>query len=148
MKHFDYNIRKNILGCFLALGILILGLSWDGTRSASCETPSRLVIIRGQVTQLNHPTLGTTNAVGTLVFQKVGCDACYVGAEINSQGRYEILVGDGKYKVMYMDPIEDLDYLAPGQQKLIDTQTFESKQYSQRVFDFDVKLKIPAGRKE
>ena len=141
MKYFNYYLKRIILGTILALGTLALGFSWDGIRSASCETPTRLVIIRGKVTQLDHPTLGTTEAIGTLVFQKVGCDACYIGANINTQGRYEISVGDGKYKVMYMDPIDDRDYLAPDQPKFIDTQTLESKQYSQRVFYFDVKLK-------
>lgn len=145
MNYSKYGFKLSILLIgLLGMGVLLLG-SARGNSSGSCETPTRLVIIRGNVTELDHPTLGTTSAVGTLVFQKVGCDACYVGAKINAQGRYEILVGDGKYRVMYMDPIEDLDYLAPDQPRFIDTETIESKKFSKSVFDFDIKLKAVAS---
>lgn len=147
MKYHKYDFKVvMLLVATLGLGVFLLGSS-RAKGSASCETPSRLVIIRGTVTELDHPTLGATNAVGTLVFQKVGCDACYVGAKINSQGRYEILVGDGNYRVMYMDPIDNIDYLAPDQPRFIDTETIESKKYSKSVFDFDVRLKNPVTHK-
>ncbi len=143
---YDYT-RKLLIGVAVLLALLLLGYSLVATDSASCKTPNRLIIIRGTVTQLDHPTLGKTNAIGTLVFQKVGCDFCYIGADIDSQGKYKIVVGDGKYRVMYMDPIKDVEWLAPDQPKFIDTQAPESKQHSQQVFDFDIKLKTPATYK-
>ena len=134
-------------GLLVIIGIITVGAasiySLGNIGFGSCKAPDRLVIIRGKVLQLDHPTLGKTNAIGTLVFQKVGCDACNVGAPIDTGGRYQIVVGDGKYRVMYMDPISDVDHLAPDQAKFIDTEAIENKQVSKTVFDFDVNLITP-----
>src|SRR5947207_991692 len=105
-------------GLMLVLPVEFFRASAD---SATCKLPQRLVVIRGTV-KINDPIVGETTGIGTLVFQRAGCDACYVGASIDPRGHYEIVVGDGQYTVMYMDPVEGKDYLAPEQARTIDTR--------------------------
>lgn len=106
--------------------------------------PMRLVIIQGKLTVINHPELGKVPASGTVIFQKVGCNSCYIGANADIDGNYKILVGDGKYKVIVRNPSSpEFDMLAPEQERFIDTETLEAKQHSKQVFDFDVKIRLP-----
>ena len=107
--------------------------------------PKRLVLIKGKATIINHPDLGVTPATSeTLVFQKVGCDSCYIAANVDIEGNYKISVGDGKYKIIVRNPSSpEFDMLAPGQERFIDTETEVAKMYSKQVFDFDIKIKLP-----
>lgn len=148
MNYGKITARNQLRRTALIVGSILFCVGFNNFDSASCETPTRLVVIKGHVTLLDHPTLGKTNATGTLAFQKQGCEACYIGAEIDPQGNYEILVGDGKYRVMYLDPTSESDYLSSDQARIIDTQTDESRRNSQQVFRFDVSLKVSKSRLE
>jgi len=107
--------------------------------------PKRLVIVRGRVTILNHPTLGTTPySGGTIIFQKVGCESCYIGTSADADGKYDILVGDGKYRVIVRNPSSpDYDMLAVNQERVIDTTTELAQLHSKQVFDFDIRVSLP-----
>jgi hypothetical protein len=135
----------------LFIGILFLG-SFYSLTNWNCIwaqqrhlSPDRLVIIKGQVLYLNHPTLGVTPATTeTLIFQKTDCGSCYIAATPDSNGNYKILVGDGKYRLIVENPSPpEVDLLAPGQERIIDTQTDEALGHSQTVFNLDVKLRLP-----
>jgi len=53
--------------------------------------PERLVIIKGKATIMNHPDLGVTPfSGGTIIFQKVGCNSCYVAAKADIDGNFKI----------------------------------------------------------
>ena len=104
--------------------------------------PKRLVIIQGKAMILNHPKLGNTPATtSTIIFQKIGCESCYIGTHPDIDGNYKISVGDGKYKVIVRNPSSpDFDMLAPDQERFIETDSLEAKKYSKQVFDFDIKI--------
>jgi hypothetical protein len=104
--------------------------------------PERLVVIKGKATIVNHPDLGVTPATSeTLIFQKVGCSSCYIGANVGIDGNYKIVVGDGKYKIIVNDQSsQDVDLLAPDQERFIDTG---NKNSANRVFEFNVRIKLP-----
>jgi len=135
----------------LFIGILLLGCCysvanwnciWAQQRHLS---PDRLILIKGQALFLNHPTLGVAPATtATLIFQKTDCGSCYVAATPDSKGNYQIEVGDGKYRLIVENPSQpEEDLIAPGQQRIIDTQTDEALGHSQTVFNLDVKLRLP-----
>src|SRR5690606_4257783 len=98
--------------------------------------PKRLVIIKGKMTILNHPELGVTpDSGGTVIFQKVGCDSCYIAASADSEGNYKVTVGDGKYKIIVRNPSSpEFDMLAPDQERFIDTETELVKMHSKQEF--------------
>ncbi|MGH9949441.1 MAG: hypothetical protein ACRD6X_19890 [Pyrinomonadaceae bacterium] len=114
-------------------------------QSKSDWGPKRLVLIKGKATIMNHPDLGVTPfSGGTIVFQKVGCDSCYIATNADVEGKYEVTVGDGKYKIIVRNPSSpEFDMLAPDQERFIDTETLEAKQFSKQVFNFDVKIRLP-----
>jgi hypothetical protein len=103
------------------------------------------VVIRGTVTITNHPKLGKTpDSGGTVIFQKVGCPSCYVGTTTDFKGNYEILVGDGKYKVIIRDPTSpDFDMLIPEQERFIDTQSLDAQMHVRTIFEFNVSTRLP-----
>jgi hypothetical protein len=77
----------------------------------------------------------------TLIFQKVGCDACLVGATVDQEGNYEVLVSDGKYKIIVRNPSSpEVDWLAPNQERFVDTGSPNSPN---SVFTFDIKIRLP-----
>lgn len=135
--------------------IVVVGLSaflliGDRNNCSSAQSvadwgPQRLVIIKGKATIMNHPDLGITPATSeTLIFQKVGCNSCYIATNVDIDGNYKISVGDGKYKIIVRNPSSpEFDMLAPDQERFIDTETLEAKQYSKQVFNFDVKIRLP-----
>lgn len=115
---------------------------WHRSSSCAPEGPRRLVVIKGKATILDGPGGREDAATSeTLIFQKVGCENCYVGTGVKADGSYEILVGDGKYKVIVNRPsAPQVDLLAPNQERFIDT---ESAYNMTGVFTFDVKIKFP-----
>ena len=109
-----------------------------GSRGSS---PKRLVIIQGNATIINIPGGELPATSETLIFQKVGCETCYVGTHVDGKGKYKIIVGDGKYKIIVRDPSSpEADWLAPDQPRFVDT---ESEDSSNQVFNFDIKIKMP-----
>ncbi|MCZ2391533.1 MAG: hypothetical protein LC113_10705 [Acidobacteria bacterium] len=128
-----------IIGAGLAVGASFV------TPSVSCETPVRMVTIRGTVTQRGHPTLGTTYPVHSeLLFRKVGCDGCVIGTYINGDtGQYKIRVGEGRYEVSYPDPVAPVEWLAKDQPRFVDTTRNGTEQDDTGVYDFDIVLQTP-----
>jgi hypothetical protein len=137
-------------GFFVIIALLLTLLFLNSRDTCSFAQTSgdsgsrRLVIIKGKATILNHPDLGVTPATNeTLVFQKVGCDSCYIGTNVDIDGNYKISVAGGKYKIIVRNPSPEFDMLAPEQERFIDTETDSAKMYSKRVFDFDIKIRLP-----
>ena len=88
---------------------------------------NEVVLIKGHVTILNHPELGTTVGNGVyLVFQREGCKQCLVATSTDLEGNYQILVGRGRYKVISRDArgggAPSYDMLAPDQPRFINAQ--------------------------
>lgn len=134
----------------ILLIILLVCPSFYGHRERDCSRdegssdslPKRLVIIKGKATIINLPGKGEVPAASeTLIFQKVGCESCFVGAKVDSDGNYTILVSDGKYKIIVRNPSSpELDWLAPDQERFVDTGSENSPN---SVFPFDIRIKIP-----
>jgi hypothetical protein len=104
--------------------------------------PKRLVIIKGKATIINFPGKGEIPATSeTLIFQKVGCESCFIGANVDTEGNYKIYVSDGKYKIIVRNPSSPhVDWLAPDQERFVDTGCENSPD---SVFNFDIKIKMP-----
>src|SRR5207247_129172 len=108
---------------------------------SSDSGPKRLVIIKGKATIVNFPGGALPATSETLIFQKVGCETCFVGADVDTEGRYKIVVGDGRYKIIVRNPSSpEVDWLAPDQERFIDTVSEHSPN---QVFNFDIKIKMP-----
>lgn len=130
--------------------ILLFGAVLFGQRQEPCSAtngygdsgPKRLVIIKGKATIINLPGVGEVPATSeTLIFQKAGCESCFVGAKVDVDGNYNILVSDGKYKIIVRNPSSpEVDLLAPNQERFIDTGSENSPN---SVFNFDIKIKLP-----
>jgi hypothetical protein len=68
--------------------------------------------LRGQVVLVNHPTLGRTPASGYyLLFQREGCKLCLIGVRTDVEGRYELLLGEGKYRIVEQSIQRTGDYI-------------------------------------
>jgi len=129
--------------------ILLVCLSFLGDPGKSCSTatvtdghgPQRVVIITGKATIINFPNGPLPATSETLIFQKAGCETCYVAAKVDDDGQYKILVGDGKYKIIVRNPSSpEVDWLAPDQERYIDTGSENSPN---SLFRFDIKIKMP-----
>lgn len=107
------------------------------------STPGGLVSIKGKAMFTNFPDVGRLAATSeTLIFQKVGCESCFIGARVDAEGNYQILVGEGKYKLIVRNPSSpEVDWLAPDQDRFVDTKT-DDPRFS-GVINFDVKIQLP-----
>ena len=104
-------------------------------------SPKRLVVIQGKAMITNFPGGEIAATSETLIFRKAGCELCFVGANVDKDGNYKILVADGKYEIIVRNPSSpEADWLAPDQKRFIDTDT-ESDPNS--VVKFDIKIKMP-----
>ena len=105
------------------------------------STPKRLVVIQGNATIINFPDGPLPATSETLIFKKAGCESCFVGANVDKDGKYRILVADGKYEIIVRNPSSpEKDWLAPDQKRLIDT---ESDSDPNSVVHFDIRIKMP-----
>lgn len=129
-----------IIVLFFALFVMNDRDTCSFAQNAGDLGPRRLVIIKGKATIINLKDVGETAATSeTLIFQKVGCESCYVGANVDIDGNYKVLVGDGKYKIIVNSPSSpEVDLLAPDQKRFVDTG---SKNSPDSVFNFDIKIK-------
>lgn len=133
---------------FVFSSILFLNGIWQNNcffAQSSDSTPKRLVIIKGKAIIINHPdskdSKGIPATSETLIFQKDGCQSCFVGANVDIDGNYKILVSDGKYKIIVRNPSDpEIDLLAPDQERFIYTGSENSPN---SVFNFDIKIKLP-----
>jgi hypothetical protein len=144
----EVTMKAFILVILIVLSAFLFMTTGDTCSSAQGSLewgPKRLVLIKGTATIMNHPNLGVTPySGGTIIFQRDGCGSCYVATNAGVDGKYEITVGDGKYKVIVRNPSSpEFDMLAPDQEKFVDTETQEAKQHSKQVFEMDVKIRLP-----
>jgi len=98
--------------------------------------------VRGLVTILNHPSLGATAASSTfLVFQRADCNKkAYFGVWTDVNGRFEIHVGPGRYRLIVREGTRTGDtrsMIAPGQAQVINVPAPGT------TTDFNVKLLLP-----
>ena len=81
-----------LISVFLIIALCLVNNNKFGSFAQNCDNdfgPKRLVIIKGKVTITNHPELGETpHSGGIVVFQKVGCESCYIGANADIDGKY------------------------------------------------------------
>jgi hypothetical protein len=104
-------------------------------------TPKRLVVIQGNATIINFPDGPLPASSETLIFKKAGCQSCFVAANPDKDGKYRILVADGKYEIIVRNPSSpEKDWLAPDQKRLIDT---ENDSDPNSVVHFDIRIKMP-----
>lgn len=103
----------------------------------------RMIQLKGQVSFLNHPEVGKMRANGMyLVFQREGCKKCIVGTHADFDGKYELFVGEGRYKLIVQDNRCDYggtgcdchDLLAPKQPRYVNAKR------SPHATEFDIDL--------
>jgi hypothetical protein len=138
-------MKISLLIATLLCAVVVVEQRQDGCsigQPSSESLPGRLVIIKGKATFINFPGRKDMPASSErLIFQKVGCESCFIGASVDSEGNYQIIVGDGKYKIIVRNPSSpQADWLAPDQQKFIDTGSMNSPN---SIFNFDIKIRIP-----
>jgi hypothetical protein len=81
---------------------------------------------------------------GTIIFQKLGCNSCYIGTNADIDGNYQVMVGDGKYRIIVTNPSSpDFDMLEPGNERFVDTETAEARKYSKQVFEENLRIRLP-----
>ena len=133
---------------FLALFICLAAYAQKSTCSDSDNEAydGRIIQIKGHVTVLNHPTLGTTPGNGMyLVFQRADCKKCLIATKADLDGNYEIFVGEGRYKIIAQENRCDYggtgcdchDLLASDQARYVDAKRGPYPTV------FDVKLNLP-----
>ena len=133
----------------LLMIIFLLSTSFSGEPPRRCSSengadglsPNRLVVIEGKATIVNFPGGALPATSERLIFQKIGCESCFIGADVDKDGKYRILVGDGKYKLIVRNPSSpEVDWIAPDQERIIDT---ESQTFRNQILNFDIKIKMP-----
>jgi hypothetical protein len=129
---------------------LLFCVIFAGQKQESCASanssgdslPKRLVIIKGKATFINFPGVSNMPATSeTLIFQKVGCESCFIGTNVDKEGNYKILVSDGKYKIIVRNPSSpEVEWLAPDQKRFVETGSENSPD---STIDFDIRIKLP-----
>jgi hypothetical protein len=105
----------------------------------------RIVEVKGQIRILSHPDPNiSVFSGGGIVFQRVGCRDCLISVSADENGRYQVFLGRGRYKVIMrggsggLNPTYDM--LAPDQPRYV-----EAKQ-SPYATEFDIKVVLPKDR--
>ena len=77
--------------------------------------------LKGTVWISNHPTLGKTPAnFFELVFRRVGCNKCLVGTRTDIDGKYDLILGEGRYEIIVFSPSTPIyDLIAPNQPRMV-----------------------------
>lgn len=85
---------------------------------------NELGVLTGQVTTINAKTREVeAPSSGVLIFQRVDCKKCIFQTRTDIKGKYEIIIGKGKYRVIVRDGTrvgETYDMLAPDQPRIIE----------------------------
>jgi len=128
---------------FVLMAIIVLAVSgtsyfYDACSASSEDTEiyNEFVTIKGKVTILNHPELGVTPFNGAyVVFQRTDCKRCLVATHADIDGKYQVRVGKGRYKlVMYNPSPPTVDLLAPNQPRYVEAKNI----LEDTVFDINV----------
>lgn len=133
----------------LLIIIILLCTSFSGQPPKKCflengqegMPPARMVVIEGTATIVNFPGGPLPATSERLIFQKIGCEGCFIGANVEKDGKYKVIVGDGKYRIIVRNPSSpDVDWLAPDQRQIVDTDRENSPN---AIINFDIKIKMP-----
>lgn len=106
------------------------------------DGPKRLVLIKGKAFILNLRDVGRAPATSeTIIFQKTDCASCFVGTNVDVDGNYKILVGDGSYRLIVRNPSSpEVDLLDKNQEHIVNTGSPNSEN---SVINFDINIRLP-----
>jgi hypothetical protein len=136
-------------GILLAITLVSLAVY---AQNSSCSHPDsdvydgRIIQVRGKVTISNHPELGKTVASGmSVIFQREDCKKCLIATRANSDGDYEVFIGEGRYKVIAWENRCDYggtgcvcyDLLAPDQPRYVEAKR------SPYPTEFNINIRLP-----
>jgi hypothetical protein len=102
----------------------------------------QLVTIKGKVEILNHPDLGRTpGSHMALLFQFDSCKKCLVVARTDADGKYQIGLSRGRYRLIVRDArgggAPSYDLLAHDQTRYVDATSIIKPN------EFDVRIVLP-----
>lgn len=127
---------------FAAIDVSIYAQRFPRPHPDDYVSDGRIVQIKGTVTIRNHPELGVTPASFTgIVFRREGCRDCLVVVNTDENGRYQVLLGQGRYKIIKrggsggLNPTYDM--LAPDQPRIIEARR------SPYPTEFDIRIVVP-----
>jgi hypothetical protein len=137
-----FNARRVMLVGLVAVGVVGASSLRRDMLCASVREHNEIVTIKGKVTVVNHPELGETEGRNIpLLFQRNDCKSCLIATVTDSEGRYEIYVGRGRYVVSYRNTRgggePPIDMLAPDQPRLVNANSLIQPN------EFDVRVMIP-----
>jgi len=124
------------------VGITIYAQAFPRPHPDDYVYDGRIVQIKGRVTILNHPELGVTPASFTgIVFRREGCKDCLIVVNTDENGRYQVSLGQGRYKVIMRDGSGGLnptyDMLSPDQPRIVEARR------GPYPTEFDIRVVIP-----
>ncbi len=83
-------------------------------------------LLKGRVMIVNHPELGRTPAVAEyFLLQRDGCERCLIGVHTDLEGRYEVWLGAGKYRIIDYDSVTREDLIRKGQVHEVNVKLLE-----------------------
>ena len=94
--------------------------------------------LRGQITIIDHTEIGDLPGAGVyFVLQRLDCRKCLVGVRANVDGRYEVFLGVGTYRIICRESEGDrLDLIRKGQERMVTVKP--PPKYTE--FNFDLEL--------
>jgi len=131
---------------FLALVIVLIAPVRTGSASMRGEGPdeivSDMVLVRGTIEIVNHPSLGRTPASNQWIFfRRTDCKQCVVGVKADLDGKYQVYLWRGKYKIVCADERgggePPVDLLARDQPRFFEASKVDSP------LDLNIKLAVP-----
>jgi hypothetical protein len=136
-----------LAGLLLVTGLMVIGVSiyaqaFPRPHPDDYVFDGRIVQIKGKVTILNHPELGVTPASFTgIVFRREGCRDCLVVVNTDENGKYQVSLGQGRYRVIMrggsggLNPTYDM--IAPDQPRIVEARR------SPYPTEFDIRVAVP-----
>ena len=107
---------------------------------------SKMGIVSGTVKFINHPELGEWPANGEeILFQRINYPDVAVGIRTDIDGKYELILTEGKYRVFSREAIyfslkdkerKSWDWIAPSQERFFTVKPFKE-------LKFDIKVMFP-----
>lgn len=118
--------------------------------SCSAQAPdqqiyNRVGVLKGQVTIVNHPELGRTPASGWyFVLQRTDCVDALTGVRTDIEGRYEVYLGFGRYRLISYEPTTAA---GGGEDLLSEAQVRQVRvESTSRDTEFDIEVALPEDR--
>jgi hypothetical protein len=123
----------------IAALLFVLQFSALAQRQAG-DIYNRIGGLKGQVVITNHQELGRTPASGLyFVLQRSGCRDCLIGVRTDSEGRYNLNIGAGKYR-LYCQDTDLTDLVRRGQPREVTVRS------GLQDTEFNIELELPSKR--